>query len=145
MDARQRLLTVTFAVFCVSGAVVADDKLTFRCSFGPGASANWDSGSVSVLRGNFGSPNVSVTFDAIDLVAGTGRLIGNAGASDIVVLASGAGLTLIESTDTGNYVFTTIFADKAKASGEFIAVMSRHMSFDGRPFPSQYHGTCARF
>ena len=133
---------ISLVVLSPYESAIAEGKYTFRCSFGPGASANWDSGAVSVTRGNFGSPNVSVTFDAIDLVTGTGRIIGNSGASDVVVLTSGAGLTLLENTGTGNFVFTTIFTDRTRATGEYIAVMSRHMSISGRPVPSQYHGTC---
>lgn len=123
---------------------IAQSKLTFRCTLGPGTSANWDSGSVAIERGNFGKPTVVVTFDSIDLSAGTGRVIGNAGASDLVVLSGSQSFTLVEQTGTGNYVFTTIFQAKAHSTGEYIAVMSRHMATPSGPFPSQYHGTCTR-
>jgi hypothetical protein len=132
------------ALLMAAAGSAAQEKLTFRCNLGPGASANWDSGSVSVEKDTFGKPNVELTFDAIDLKAGTGRIIGNAGGSDLVVLGGSEAITLIEQTGSGNFVFTTIFKATAKRNGEYIAVMSRHISMPGGPLPSQYHGTCTR-
>lgn len=120
----------------------AQEKLSFRCTFGPGASANWDSGSVSINKGTFGQPNVVSIYDAIDLKSKTGRHIGGAGASDVVVLTNPDAITLFEQTNSGNLVFTTIFRARSQQNGEHIAVMSRHVSIMGDPLPSQYHGTC---
>jgi hypothetical protein len=139
------LMMAGVAVFGVgvASSVHAQPKLSFKCTFGPGAVGNWDAGSVKIDRGNFGNPTVVLHFDNVDPTAGTGRLIGNAGSSDLVVLTSGAGLNFIERTGSGNFVFTTIFRAKARGSNDFIAVMSRHMETPTGPFPSQYHGTCA--
>jgi hypothetical protein len=106
----------------------AQGTLSFRCTFGPGASASWDSESVQVEKGNFGGANTASIFDTIDLKGGTGRHIGSLGSSDLVVMASSDAITLFEQTDSGNLIFTTIFRAISKQNGKHIAVTSRHMS-----------------
>ena len=69
-----------------------------------------------IKRANFGKPSTAIQYDAIDLVAGTARVIGNGGSSDVVALNTGAGITLIESTPSGNLSFVTIF--RANRVGE---------------------------
>jgi len=125
------------------GEVEAEEKFTFRCTFGPGIVANWDEGVVSISPGNFGKPDVTLIFDAIDPVARTGRMIGNAGATDLAVISTSVGTTLVEKTGNGGLVLTTIFTEKSLDNGKLSAVMSRHITFGG-PFPSQYYGTCER-
>ena len=112
---------------------------SLKCEFGSGAFADWKGSKVKVKKDNF---DATILYDSIDLKTGKARMIANAGAADVIVLASSAGLTFIEETTMGNLFFTTVFADYAKGSLDFIVVTSRHMKFINEPLPSQYHGTC---
>jgi hypothetical protein len=115
---------------------------SIRCQLGRGTQASWDGGKLELENANMGESG-QATFDSIDPKAGKARLIGNAGAGDVLIIATSAGLTFIEQTAFGNVNFTTVFAayDSA-ASRRFVAVSSRHQNING-PFPSQYHGTCS--
>lgn len=115
------ILTAVLSAVILGAAQPADaqEKLTFRCTFGPGSAANWSSGSLAIEKGNFGKPSVDITYDAIDVKAGTARIIGNAGAADLVVLQSNEALNLNDQTGSGNYVFTTIFSAKRRGTAEF--------------------------
>ena len=137
------LAAVTISFILVTQPAIAQKKLGFKCTFGPGSAANWDTGKVKIDPANFGDPSVTIHFDSIDPKAGTARMISNAGSSNVVTLSTGAGVTLIEQTGTGNLSFTTIFSQKPKRSSDFVAVMSRHIDTPTGPFPSQYYGTCA--
>jgi hypothetical protein len=95
---------------------------TLRCTIGPGAVAEWKSSQPAI--------------------SGKARLIGHAGAEDVVVWASRTGLTFVERTAGGNVNLTTVFARQIE--GDFVYVHSRHVLLLGEPLPSQYHGTCKR-
>lgn len=114
---------------------------SLKCSFGPGNSGEWKNGQAQLAPSRF---DVVIHFDSIDSSAGTARIIGNAGSSDAKVLATPVGLTIVEATATGNLVFATVFAEGGARESEFLAVLSRHMTFlNGGPLVSQYLGTCA--
>lgn len=110
--------------------------------FTQGAQLKWEGGKISVDRATFGNPSATVHYDAVDVKAGTGRMIGNAGSTDLVVVSTSAGITLIEQTGSGNLVFTTVFRTRQKGTSEYAAVMSRHIDTPPGPFPSQYSGSC---
>ncbi len=112
---------------------------SLKCKFGPSAFADWKGSKVKVRKDKF---DATVTYDSIDLKTGKARMTADAGAADVIVLASADGLTFIEETTLGNFSFTTVFADYAKGTLDFIVVTSRHEKFINEPLPSQYHGTC---
>jgi hypothetical protein len=106
--------------------------------------ADWMSGK---LKNSVGKEEDFVLhFDSVDPQRGKARLIGNEGATDVVVIPSASGLNFLEETPSGNINLTTIFQSAEKNSTDFIAVTSRHLLFPGLaglyPFPSQHHGTC---
>jgi len=136
------LASVTLSLLLATTSATAQNKLGFKCTFGPGTVANWDSGKVKIERANFGDPNVTIHFDSIDAKAGTARMIANVGSTTVIALFTETGLTLIEQTRAGNLSFTTIFMQKPKRPSELAAVMSRHIDIPTGPFPSQYYGTC---
>lgn len=111
---------------------------SLRCEFPVGVATDWDSGSPIGEKTSLNGPLV---FDSIDHKANSARLIGNVGASDLLLLATVDSLTFIEVTSTGNVNVTTVFSYYAKRTRDFIVVHSRHVSIV-QPFPSQYHGTC---
>ena len=112
---------------------------SLKCTLGPGAVGDWESGDVKVAKQKWDS---TMHFDSINPKAGTARLIGNAGSTDVAVIVTPAGFTFIEQTGAGNLVFTTVFASYKKNTNEFQVVSSRHIAMMGSPLPSQYHGTC---
>lgn len=126
----------------------ADEPMTrllgahsIRCEFGRGTQASWNGGALKLENSNFGEGG-EVTFDSIDPNARKARIIANAGAGDVLLLVTAAGLTFVEQTPAGNLNFTTVFAAyDSTASRRFVAVSSRHQNLFG-PFPSQYHGAC---
>lgn len=83
-------------------------------------------------------------FDQIDITAGTGRLIGNAAAADVSVIAGDNGITLLELTGAGNLLVTVVHLAK-DSLGRFKAVTSRHTAVLGNPIPSQAYGACRAF
>jgi hypothetical protein len=112
---------------------------SLKLEFGPGTVADWEGSKVKVEKDNF---DATIIYDSIDLKTGKARMIGNAGATDVSVWATGTGLTFVEQTSAGNLIFTTVFASYAKGTMDFIAVTSRHLDLLIKPLPSQYHSTC---
>lgn len=117
---------------------------SLRCELTKGTQASWDSGDLTLAQSDSGASG-EVTFDSINHKRGTARLIANAGATDVKVMASSTGLTFVEKTDVGNWNFTTVFAHyDAPGSRRFVVVESRHTTLSTLigPFPSQYYGSC---
>jgi hypothetical protein len=86
---------------------------------------------------------VSAVYDNINVDKGTARLIGNAGASDLVVWLDRSGsLWMLERTPGGNEVVTTVVPMYAEDTTEFIVLESRH-SFTGPIVTGETdYGTC---
>jgi hypothetical protein len=134
------LLPVTPAHAFDEAFVTLTGAKSLRCSVGPGASSNWQSGRSVVEKATFGK-DVVLHFDAIDLRTGKARVIGNAGAENVAAWGTQSGVHFVEQTTSGNVVLSTVFAERA-SNGEFMFVTSRHMNLSGGPLPSQFHGTC---
>jgi hypothetical protein len=113
---------------------------SFRCSFDSSEGRNMDA---SVSRLPSGKMD-GIVFDSIDYSKGTGRMIGNAGATDVSAIRGMFGGSLIEITAGGNVILTTIFSRPAEKGDEmFNAVMSRHIGTGaGAAIVSQFYGTC---
>ncbi|GGI82671.1 hypothetical protein [Legionella impletisoli] len=128
---------------------------SIECYFPQGVLANWKGKTMVLEEDRFSN---AVHFDNIDISGkGRARLIGNLGATDVLAFATPTGITFIEKTDIGNFIYTTIFpsylGDK-KINSEpqkntflfqeaYIAVTSRHgyHPITGAT-PSQFHGYC---
>lgn len=147
--AMRHSLSLLLTMLSLYGAAyAAEDTLerlakakSLKCQLGRGAVGDWKTGKLIVREDTF---DVTLHFDAINLKARTARVIANAGAEDVSVALTGAGLTFIEETGMGNLAIATVFAQYQKNTRDFIMVYSRHLSFFefGSPLPSQYHGIC---
>ena len=84
---------------------------------------------------------MAFTIAAIDLAKGNAQLVGNLGASPLIVIRGSDGISFIERTPSGNMNVTTVYTTKIKAGG-FAAVHSRHVGSPGDPMISQYLGSC---
>ena len=113
---------------------------SLKCVYGPGAVASWKNSKVKVDKDDFNG--ASIVYDSIDLATGNARMIGGIGAADVLVFATGSGLTFIERTGSGNINITTVFARYVDGTTDFVVVTSRHVLIQDTPLPSQYHGTC---
>ena len=112
---------------------------SLKCEFPWYASADFDRDAPSVKTAS--SQDLQFNIDGIDLREGAARLIGNAGADDLVALAGSQTLTFIERVPTGAVNVTAVYAWR-DARGRFKAVHSRHTAIGG-PSPSQNYGYCA--
>lgn len=108
------------------------NAMMIRCEFKPGATGFWLNQNLSVSLFEWqGGP---VTFEVVDLNAGTARILGGVGATgsqegtiDAMVTATGTGLHFSAFTPTRVLVVSTVFANLDR-SGRYRAVMSRHGS-----------------
>lgn len=130
--------------------IALDDVTSLRCFSGKGYSVTWDGGTPKFKAARFPGEDDHIQFDAIDRKRGRARLIGNAGASEVRVVATDPGLHLLEFTPSGNLNVTTVFSASPKQlpPGSFVFVASRHLDLIGDPegppgiIASQYHGIC---
>lgn len=136
------LLMVAASVIEISDASGQDllQARSIRCEWERGTQAEWDNGKLSLKQGSFGK-DATVTFDSINIQKRTARIVGNAGASDVVVIPTADGMTFLERTALGSVNVTTVFAEGVGPSKQLVGVTSRHISLSG-PFPSQWHGPC---
>jgi hypothetical protein len=152
----------------VAAALRLVQARSLKCTWDQGAYARWDSeptwttrllmlvgvrasGSASeaaapvVRLTRWGDDNVT-HFDAIDVRAGTARIIGNNGAGALLASAGPGGLMFLEQTDAGGVNVTSVFPFPRRAhagADEYRAVTSRHLAtLLGDPLVSQYYGTC---
>lgn len=158
------VLTTLFPLLSLAQNKILESLITAKsleCYFPIGTSANW---SGDILKLEDDSISGTTHFDNIDIKTNKARMIGKAGAGEVTVLASASGLTFIESTATGNMIYTSIFpihlgTKKLNASVEtdsfiksqlpmaFLAVTSRHILdslISHLPMPSQFQGYCRK-
>ncbi|MBM3253435.1 MAG: hypothetical protein FJZ16_04210 [Candidatus Omnitrophica bacterium] len=141
-----------FLVFCLSTISIAEENpfkellgaKTIKCYWGKGINANWEKGKLEIETNVEWNPKKEESYsiyDSIDIKNGTARLIGNQGATDVTVLSNAGGITFIEDIFASGFSIITVFPKYEENSNKFLAVMTRHMNFMGRPLPQQYYGT----
>lgn len=110
---------------------------SLKCEFPWFASADWDR-DAPVLKSS--KQQFGFHIDGIDRAKNAARLIGNAGAEDLIVLGNFDATAFIEQTPAGYLNVTTVYGWK-DTGGRFKAVHSRHVAIGG-PAPSQNYGYC---
>ncbi len=115
---------------------------SFRCSFTDGFSTEFKSNKPSSGRDK--SKFTDLTFDQLDVKKNRGRMIGNAGATDVGVINGDNSIHIIEQTPSGNMNITTIFNPPIKNSSNYPVVHSRHVNIFDEPMTSQYVGLCKK-
>ena len=122
-----------------------DDKRIFeaktvKCVYPTTAIVNWEELDDPDPEIDEPDKPLEYTFDSIGQKQA--RLIGNVGASDVVVVRTGEGLHLLEILPFGSVNTTTIYPNRENVSGgDFASVSSRHPYLFG-PIPSQHYGKC---
>lgn len=128
---------------------------SIECYFPQGSFANWQGQSMKLEEDHMSN---AIHFDNIDISnKKQARMIANGGAGDVRAFMSPTGITFIENTDIGNFIYTTVFpsylGDKKINSQPqkdaflfqkaYIAVTSRHSYAPViGAMPSQFHGYC---
>lgn len=115
-----------------------DEARSLKCDFPVVTSMEWDSEKLSMPETK--QQKFGFHIDGIDRRAGTARLIGNAGASDLGVVTGARAMHFVELTAGGSMNVTTVFPGET-AKG-LRAVHSRHVALLGGPLPSQHYGFC---
>ena len=132
---------ILVAVACLLPLITNAQTMSVRCTFSDGFSTHFDSGKPSSKRTIVMKD--PIVFDSLDPQKRTGRMIGNAGVTDIQVLETERGMHLIEFTIAGNMNITTLFTN-TKDKTSIPAVHSRHVSIRDDAIPSQSVGLCKR-
>ena len=109
---------------------------SLKCTFPWYASADWNEDAPKVKNA---TQEFGFNIDSIDYPKGSARMIGNAGAEDLVAASGEATVSFIEQVPVGSFNITTVYAWRNKA-GHFKAVHSRNTAIGG-PSPSQNYGS----
>ena len=122
--------------------IVSGQTQSFRCNFTEGMRTNYDTGKPSTKKTN---DIGELVFDQLDTKKGTGRLLGNNGASDVNAFLGSNSIHIIEQTISGNINITTIYDKVKKGLDNHPVVHSRHLNLPGSgPLPSQFVGLCKK-
>ena len=105
---------------------------SLRCDFSEGSARAWG----EPTRTTFDA--LTLIYDSIHAGVGRARLVGNAGAQDVSVVAALRRLTFIEFNGGGNVNITTVY----ESAGEMKAVHSRHSGTPENPTLAQLYGYC---
>lgn len=131
------LWAVIYSVALASSALAQGQPNAFKCSF--------ESGYFTVFEGNVfkNEPQEGMAFviASINFDAGTAQIVGNLGASDLIILPGRENMHFIEHTGSGNLNLTTVYTGTA-SDGRFLAVHSRHVGTGADPWISQFYGLC---
>ena len=111
---------------------------SLKCTFPWYASADWDEDEPTVKTAS--QVDFAFHIDGIDYLKGTARIIGNAGAEDLIAISGESSVSFVERVPVGTLNVTTVYGWRNKA-GHFKAVHSRHTAIGG-PSPSQNFGFC---
>ncbi len=119
-----------------------------RCEFDAGNGGNWPTATLNVHDAEWqGGP---LSFQAVNLDAGTAQMVGTVGATDSLdgtiearAIPTRIGLHFLALTQNGYLITTTVFSERDD-SGRFVAVMSRHEGARGAILTegAQFYGTC---
>lgn len=110
---------------------------SLKCEFGWFASADWDTDEP---KAKSAIQEFAFHIDGLNRQERKARLIGNAGAEDLVMLVGDDSISFIERTPVGAVNLTTVYGWRDKR-GRFKSVHSRHTAIGG-PSPSHNYGYC---
>lgn len=135
-------ILLSLFLFC-SNALAESDSLnnikSLKCVFPTISSADWEKDDPKPKIEK--QQKLSFHLESIDIANSKARIIGNARAEDLSVIATHESVHFLETTSSGNLNITTVFASCNK-EGKFKAVHSRHVTMLGGPLPSQSYGFC---
>ncbi len=142
MTMRQILVTLAFVVMLTCGARAGAtrplDTITLDCAFMPQSTIDIAKGVMT--KGNSEKKSISFTISGLDEKNGRAIMVGDAGSTPLQFFSDTMRWVFVEITQTGNVMVTSMTAPSA--SGETIAVHSRHAWILGSGLISQWVGTC---
>lgn len=132
-------LVALFSSYAFAEEASLSKLKSLKCEFPTSATSDWqkDVPKPKIEKGQ----KFSFHIDGINTSKGTARIIGNAGAEDLMVVSTQESIHFLETTPSGNLNITTVFDARTK-DGRYKAVHSRHMTTMGGPLPSQAYGFC---
>lgn len=132
------MLALSLLLANENSALAQTKTTTLKCSFSSGVFTDFDTGKPRTKASQF----PDLIFDQIQSNSDRARLIGNAGATDVVVVRGVETTNFIETTTSGNLNTTAVYRiEKSGSSAGVPVVHSRHVASDGL-IPSQYWGIC---
>jgi hypothetical protein len=135
-------IALSFCAIALVSNVAEAETLSFRCKLANGFNTNFDADKP--LSKGIQSDMPELIFDQLDMQKGSGRMIGNAGSSNVSVIQGNRSIHVLEATPTGNLNLTTIFLTENKTREGYPVVHSRHLRLSSGPFPSQHVGSCRK-
>jgi hypothetical protein len=101
----------------------------------------------AICKFTLGTDNLEITFDQLDNAQSRGRMIGNNGTNDVMVIpAPDTALHVIEFTAAGYITLTTLrLTPTTKHLDTVEAIHSRHTGVNTKLLPSQWLGQCTVF
>ena len=134
-------------IFTVAVPVSAEQKppasplasaKVLACSFPAFGSARWGSGAPQVVSG---AQDFSFKIDLIDYKKKNARIVAE-GTAFATLLMTPMAMNVIEQTNSGNVILTSIFFGGNEGK-TFLAAHARHLGEpDGPPRTSQAYGSC---
>jgi hypothetical protein len=98
---------------------------SLRCMFVK--STYWDFRTFPATLDPVEPDTTIMVFDAIDHAKNHARMVGNIGATDVVVIDAEHLMTFLEVTNAGNPMVTVVFGQRPKGLlSTFVAITSRH-------------------
>jgi hypothetical protein len=127
----EKTVMLILLLACSMAASGADDPASrlrsarsLRCTFTSSVDTLVRSGHRSIEETN---DKGAAVYDDINVAKGTARIVANGGTSDLVVWRDRQdNLWMLERTNSGNEVVTTVFPMYAEGTDEFIVLESRH-------------------
>jgi hypothetical protein len=114
---------------------------SLRCSF-TSSVETWVRNGHRVIEQN--NDKSAATYDNIDIVKGTARIVASTGAADIVVWMerTWGSLWMRELSPSGNEIVTTVFPRYAEGTHEFVVLEARQSVAGEIVLGQDSYGTC---
>jgi hypothetical protein len=147
---RTKAIAALCAALCITsvGASSPPEDLAARLRHARGLHCTFTSAVTTWIRQGHRTVDQTydkhaVVYDNINVDKGTARVIGNAGAADLLVWLDRSGsLWMLERTPGGNEVVTTVVPMYGEDTNEFVVLESRH-TFTGPIVTGETdYGTC---
>jgi hypothetical protein len=136
------ILTLSLLLATAEFSFAQKKATTIKCSFSSGVFTDFDTGKPRSAPTKSGDLQ-DLIFDQIQQDSDKARFIGNAGATDVLVVRGRDSTNLIESTGSGNLNLTTVYRiEKLSPAAGVPVVHSRHVATQNGLIPSQYWGIC---
>lgn len=148
MAAHRRILALAIFAFALIQPALSDEPKmpkALQCTFESYASGTAEQSDARIAARVRQEPGIDpLTYTAFDSAKGKALLSGNAGAAEVMFIATAFTWSFVEVTEAGNVNVTEVFLwNEPNADlNIYRAVHSRHSSMMGSIVASQHYGRC---